>query len=157
MMNRMGLRCLGVLFHFVPILVWGGLQSRSSPSTPVPGRQRSPSIASASKDDDSAIFVFIMSILYILSSLSLDRILCRLSISLELTFYFDPLGAKVDQESMFYAGGCEVVDELDFVGCCKSGNGLEFDDQSVLDNQVGDEIADKNALVLDLDGLLGGG
>ena len=74
-----------------------------------------------------------------------------------LSFDLYLFGAEVDEESMFYAGGREVVDELYFVGLYEAGDRFKLDNQAVFDQKISYEIADNNIVVPDLDGLLGRG
>src|SRR5690554_150002 len=55
------------------------------------------------------------------------------SVFLDLKF----IGAEIDQQSMLDAGGFEVTEQLGNMFVCKGATSFKFDDQTVLDQQVG--------------------
>ena len=67
-------------------------------------------------------------------------------------------GAEVEEEAVVDAGGGEVVDELGFVAGVEGADGLEFEDEAAVDDDVGLVVPDADAVVTDVEGdfLLGG-
>ena len=67
-------------------------------------------------------------------------------------------GAEVEEEAVVDAGGGEVVDELGFVPGVEGADGLEFEDEAAVDDDVGLVVPDADAVVTDVEGdfLLGG-
>ncbi len=66
---------------------------------------------------------------------------------------FDLGGAEVDQHGVFSAGGAEVAEDLGGVVVVEGAAGFEFDDEIVVYDEVGEELAEEAAvLVVDVDG-----
>ena len=59
--------------------------------------------------------------------------------------------SEIDEKANLYTGGFKVVDELGTVGRMQIFDGLEFEDYFVLYNNVGNIVADKLVVVMDLD------
>lgn len=61
-------------------------------------------------------------------------------------------GAKVEEEAVVDAGGGEVVDELGFVAGVEVADGLEFEDEAAVDDDVRLVMPDADAVVTDVEG-----
>ena len=62
--------------------------------------------------------------------------------------------AEVDEEADGFAGGGEIVDALSLVSVVQPFAGLEFNDDSILDQKVCEILADDDAIVEHRDGML---
>ena len=60
--------------------------------------------------------------------------------------------AEVQEEAVVDAGGGEVVDELGFVPGVEGADGLEFENEAALDDNVGLVMPDADAVVVDVEG-----
>ena len=63
--------------------------------------------------------------------------------------------AKIDEQTDVFAGGSEIIHQLNFVFDDNAGNGFQFNDQFVVHNQIGFEVTDDDTFVANLDWFVG--
>jgi hypothetical protein len=60
--------------------------------------------------------------------------------------HFENGGAEIDQQAVFDAGGAEVAEELGDVFVVEGADGFEFDDELLLNEEVGEEFTEQSAV-----------
>ncbi len=59
-------------------------------------------------------------------------------------------GSEVEKQTIISIGRDEIIHQLDFVDLREAGRGLQFANQVIVNNKVGDEIPDNHVLVTHL-------
>src|SRR6266513_4615163 len=62
--------------------------------------------------------------------------------------------SKIQKKSEVVIGGGKIIDDLNFIGFCQSGNSLQFTNQRSVYHHVCDEIANDHILVSHRDSLI---
>jgi len=59
--------------------------------------------------------------------------------------------SEIDEKANLYTGGLEIIDKLSFMGWVQFFYGFELKDYFILHDDVGNIVADKLVVVMDLD------
>ena len=86
--------------------------------------------------------------------LQLLFVACSRAVRARFAFEFEAVGAEVQKKADLALSGGKVMDQLHFVSRGQRLVGFEFEDDLVLDQDVGRKVANSNSVLLNGDELL---